>query len=58
MIIVKLEIDNKFAASCSPLEFLRKYVLLDATRLDRINGEDERFSTPNAIITVAKIEQI
>ena len=63
MIKVTLEIDNKMAHSCSPLEFLRKFVLLEAENrkvLCGINlGEkfDYEFETPYATIEVQKIEQ-
>jgi hypothetical protein len=59
MIIVKLDIDNKIAASCSPIEFLTKYVLKDA----HLKVEDESkpyytIETPIATITVKKIAQV
>lgn len=63
MIKVTLIIDNKTAHSCSPLEFLRKFVLLDATRLTKCIGNnldgafDYEFETPYANIEVQKIEQ-
>lgn len=59
MVIVQLDIDNKIAASCSPIEFLTKYVLKDA----RLKIEDESqpyytIETPIATITVKKIAQV
>ena len=63
MIKVTLIIDNKTAHSCSPLEFLRKFVLLEANRLPkRINNNldgafDYEFDNPYAKIEVQKIEQ-
>lgn len=55
MIRVTLEIDNKTAHSCSPLEFLRKFVLLDAKA--KFDGS-QYFDTPYANIIVSEIEQI
>ena len=63
MIKVTLIIDNKTAHSCSPLEFLRKFVLLDAKKRKvlcgiMLGGEfDYEFETPYANIEVQKIEQ-
>jgi len=63
MIKVTLIIDNKTAHSCSPLEFLRKFVLLDAQKRKVIVGIepgtefDYTFETPYANIEVQKIEQ-
>lgn len=60
MIRVTLEIDNHTAHSCSPLKFLEKFVLLDATETEaskyhaRLQGE---FDTPYAKILVTKLEQ-
>ena len=53
MIKVILEIDNKTAHSCSPLEFLRKYILLEAK-----DSAPRYFDTPYAKIIVTEIEQI
>jgi len=61
MIKVTLEIDNKTAHSCSPLEFLRKFVLLDAKTIsmdDKTWCAEEEFDTPYAKINVTEIEQI
>jgi len=60
MIKVTLEIDNKMAHSCSPLEFLRKFVLLEAKEIKDFESEMafKLFDTPYAEITVKKIEQI
>jgi len=64
MIKVILEIDNKTAHSCSPLEFLRKFVLLDARKRKVIVGIepgaefDYEFETPYANISIKEIEQI
>ena len=61
MIKVTLEIDNKTAHSCSPLEFLRKFILLDAKTVimdDKTWCAEEEFDTPYAKINVIEIEQI
>jgi hypothetical protein len=55
MIKVILEIDNKTAHSCSPLEFLRKFILFEAKQ--EFNGS-RYFYTPYANINVIEIEQI
>jgi hypothetical protein len=46
MIKVTLEIDNKMAHSCSPLEYLRKYILKDAKLLDRWPWTKQEIDTP------------
>jgi hypothetical protein len=63
MITVKLDIDNKIAASCSPIEFLRKYVLREAliTKVAEVDDESNPYytiDTPYATITVKKIAQV
>ena len=58
MIKVTLEIDNKTAHSCSPLEFLRKFVLLDAKLLERLPWTNWEFDTPYAKIVITNLEQI
>ena len=65
MIKVTLIIDNKTAHSCSPLEFLRKFVLLDAKAENFGNHgivKGEKFyynlDTPYAKIKITEIEQI
>ena len=57
MIKVTLEIDNHTAHSCSPLEFLQKFILRSAQ--DEYKGKELAvYNTPYATITVKKIEQI
>jgi len=60
MIKVTLEIDNKTAHSCSPLEFLRKFILLDAKEIRDFETElsIRQYDTPYAEISVNRIEQI
>jgi hypothetical protein len=60
MLKVTLIIDNKTAHSCSPLEFLRKFVLLDAKEIKSQETEMSirDYDTPYAKIKVKKIEQI
>jgi hypothetical protein len=59
MITVKLDIDNKIAASCSPIEFLTKYVLKDAQLKVEEEGKPYyTIETPIATITVKEIAQI
>lgn len=59
MIKVTLIIDNKTAHSCSPLEFLRKYILQDAEEIKSYETEMSirAYDTPYAIIEVQRIEQ-
>jgi hypothetical protein len=60
MLKVILEIDNHTAHSCSPLEFLRKYILQDASDIV-VESKGKRvfhLTTPYAKIKVKKIEQI
>jgi hypothetical protein len=63
MIKVTLIIDNKTAHSCSPVEFLRKFVLLEAENRKVLCGIElggkfaYHFDTPYANIEVQKIEQ-
>ena len=59
MIKVVLEIDNKTAHSCSPLEFLRKFVLLDAKEIRDYETESSirKYDTPYAEISINRIEQ-
>lgn len=60
MIKVTLEIDNNTAHSCSPLEFLRKFILREASDIivQSKGGKVSFFDTPYAKIKVKKIEQI
>jgi hypothetical protein len=60
MIKVTLEIDNKTAHSCSPLEFLRDYILFKAKEIRDYETESSirRYNTPYAEISVNRIEQI
>jgi hypothetical protein len=60
MIKVTLEIDNKTAHSCSPLEFLRKFVLLDAKEIQSHETEMSIrvYDNPYAEISINRIEQI
>jgi len=60
MIKVTLIIDNKTAHSCSPLEFLRKFILLEAkeVRIYETESSIRRYDTPYAEIFVNRIEQI
>jgi hypothetical protein len=60
MIKVTLEIDNKMAHSCSPLEYLRKYIIQEASDIvvQSKGGKVSFFDTPYAKIKVKKIEQI
>jgi hypothetical protein len=59
MIIVKLDIDNKTAHSCSPIEFLTKYILQDAhLKVEEEGKPYYTINTPYATITVKKIVQV
>lgn len=65
MIKVTLEIDNKTAHPCSPLEFVRDYILKDALPINFgnhgiVKGEQFYYNldTPYAIIKITDIEQI
>lgn len=60
MIKVTLEIDNKTAHSCSPLEFLRKYILHEVCIVQSTKPYKGQFRFENnyAHITVKKIEQV
>lgn len=63
MIRVTLEIDNKTAHSCSPVEFLRKFILLDAKFIhwpihEELKHKHDCLDTPYALINIKEIEQI
>lgn len=60
MIKVTLEIDNKTAHSCSPLEFLRKFILLGANEIHSKESDAciAIYETPYAKIKIITIEQI
>lgn len=60
MIKVTFEIDNKTAHCCSPLTFLKKFVLLEATDISEEFPNMPKvaiYDTPYARIKVNKIEQ-
>jgi hypothetical protein len=56
MIKVTLEIDNKTAHSCSPIEFLKRYILKDTQAVPSKNKII--LLNPYALIEVTEIEQI
>jgi hypothetical protein len=65
MIKVTLEIENKMAHSCSPLEYVRDLILKDAKTLNFgnhgiVKGEQFYYNldTPYAKIKIIDIEQI
>ena len=62
MIKIELEIDNHTAHSCSPLKFLQRFILFDATEINwkdcNVRTSIAEFSNPFAKIKVTSIEQI
>jgi hypothetical protein len=58
MITVTLDIDNNAAHSCSPIEYIRKYILQDATLATYVNTDTVIYKTPHANIVAREIEQI
>lgn len=62
MLKVELEINNNTAHSCSPIEFLKRYIIQDAEYtvqdMSLKPNKSVVFNNPYAKITVKKIEQI
>jgi hypothetical protein len=60
MIKITLEIDNKIAHSCSPVEFVERYILKDITKLDCGEPETcyELYINNYAKIKITEIEQV
>lgn len=62
MIKIELEIDNHMAHGCSPVEYIRKYILRDAIEVKDLKIFNKRkgfgkYTTPWASILMTKIEQ-
>jgi hypothetical protein len=58
MLRVTLEIDNHTAHSCSPLEFLRDYILQQVTEDIFTSNKVAWYQTPYAKIEVVEVEQV
>ena len=58
MIKVTLEIDNKMAHGCSPIQYLEKFILFEAKQCDPELGMITTYDTPYARINVKAITQI
>jgi len=58
MIRVILDIHNKTAHPCSPLEFVRKHILFKAKEIIPLETNRTTYDTPYAEISINHIEQI